>query len=68
MEESEDALQDIWYKVLTASNVPDHLRPWLYKTARNHCLNLLRRRARRKDIRPLPGASQLAESVTSPKW
>ena len=64
MEESEDALQDIWYKVLTASNVPDHLRPWLYKTARNHCLNLLRRRARRKDIRPLPGASQLAESLT----
>ena len=28
MEEAEDALQDIWYKVLTASHIPERFRPW----------------------------------------
>lgn len=64
MEEAEDALQEIWYKVLTASHVPDNFKPWVYKTARNHCLNVLRLRARRKDGQLLPGASQLAASLT----
>lgn len=64
MEEAEDALQDIWYKVLTAPRVPDCFRPWLYKIARNHCLNLLRHRARRKESRQTSVASQLAESLT----
>jgi RNA polymerase sigma-70 factor (ECF subfamily) len=64
MEEAEDALQEIWYKVLTAENVPDHFKPWIYRIARNHCLNMLRMRARRKDGQALPGASQIAESMT----
>jgi len=64
MEEAEDALQEIWYKVLTAPHVPDSFRPWIYKTSRNHCLNLLRHRARRKDGKALAGASQIAASMT----
>ncbi len=64
MEEAEDAVQDICYKVLTIKSVPDAFRPWLYKTARNHCLNLLRRRARRKDGQGLPPASQVCEILT----
>ncbi len=64
VDEAEDAVQDILYKVITAENIPDALRPWLYKTARNHCLNLLRRRARRKDGVELPSASQVHELLT----
>ena len=64
MEEAEDALQDIWYKVLTAVNVPERFRPWLYRTARNHCLNLIRNRARRKDGQALPAASQIEDVMT----
>lgn len=63
-DEAEDAVQDISYKVLTASTVPDALRPWLYKMARNHCFDLMRRRARRADGGVLHAASQIAESMT----
>ena len=64
MEEAEDALQDIWFKVLTAERVPDRFRAWLYKIARNHCLNVVRGRARRKDGRNLPAASQVEAAMT----
>ena len=64
MEEAEDALQDIWYKVLTAGRVPNRFRPWLYKIARNHCLNVVRGRARRKDGCNLPAASQVEAAMT----
>ena len=63
-EEAEDALQDVWYKVLTAGNVPERFRPWLYRIARNHCLNLIRNRARRKDGQTLPDASQIEDAMT----
>lgn len=64
MEEAEDAVQDICFKVTSTDVVPDVFRPWLYKTARNHCLNLLRGRARRRDGRELPDASQVHEVLT----
>ena len=64
IEEAEDAVQDICYKVLTATGIPDAFRPWLYKTTRNHCFSVLRHRARRKDGQPLPSASQLHEILT----
>ena len=64
LEEAEDAVQDICYAVLRANSVPESFRPWLYKTARNQCLNLLRRRARRRDGQELPPASQIHESLT----
>lgn len=64
MEEAEDALQEIWYKVLTAPLVPDSFTPWIYKAARNHCLNMRRHRARRKEGQAMPGASQIAASMT----
>ena len=64
VEEAEDAAQDTCYKVLTAKGIPDGFRPWLYKIARNHCLNLLRNRARHKDDVGLPTASHLGELLT----
>ena len=66
MEEAEDAVQDIACKVLASHEIPaaDQFRPWLYKVARNHCLNLLRERATRKDRQALPSASQMADALT----
>ncbi len=64
IEEAEDALQDIWYKVLTAESIPSRFRPWLYRLARNHCLNVRRDRARKKDDRVLPAASQIEAALT----
>lgn len=64
IEEAEDAVQDISCKVLHATDIPDAFRPWLYKISRNHCLNLLRQRAHRKDGQELPGVSQIYEALT----
>lgn len=64
LEEAEDAVQDVTCKVLSASDIPDDFRPWLYKITRNHCLNLLRQRAHRRDAQNLPGASQIYDALT----
>lgn len=63
-EEAEDAVQDICFKVLSAKEVPERFRPWIYRVARNHCLNVLRGRGRRKDGHPLPSASRLHVALT----
>ena len=64
MDEAEDAVQDVCYKVLSAESVPDGFRTWLYRTARNHCLNLLRSRQRRKDNGVISAPSQAHEQLT----
>jgi RNA polymerase sigma-70 factor (ECF subfamily) len=64
IDEAEDAVQDICYKTLTTKAVPDAFRSWLYRTARNHCLNLLRHRARCRDGVELPSASHVGELLT----
>jgi len=64
MDQAEDAVQDICYKVLTAETVPDGFRAWLYRIARNHCNNLLRDRIRRKEVGVLPMPSQVHEVLT----
>ena len=61
---AEDAVQDVFCKVLSAKRVPDAFRPWLYRVARNHCLNTLRGRARRKDNHVLPSGSRLDAHAT----
>jgi RNA polymerase sigma-70 factor (ECF subfamily) len=64
MDEAEDAVQDICYKVLAAETVPDGFRAWLYRIARNHCNNLLRDRIRRKEVGELSMPSQAYEELT----
>ena len=63
-EEAEDAAQEVFYKVLRTTDVPDMFRPWLYRVARNHCINVLRARARRGDQNGLPAGSYLAAEAT----
>jgi len=64
MEEAEDVLQEVWYKTLTASHIPDRFRPWIYRIARNESLNLIRKRVKRRDRAGLPAASQVGEYLT----
>lgn len=64
IEEAEDAVQDVFCKVLEAAVIPDQFRPWVYRVARNHCLNLLRSRARRVDRAAIPAASQVGAALT----
>lgn len=47
--DAEDAVQDVLLKVQALSEPPENFRAWLYRTARNHCLNLRRSRGRRRD-------------------
>lgn len=58
---AEDAAQDVFVKALSSSAMPDALRPWLYRIARNHCLNLLRSRRVRAEER-LPTRAHFMDS------
>ena len=64
LDEAEDAVQEIYLKVLSADSVPDQFRLWIYKIARHHCLNVLRWRAARHDHATLPASSQIGAAMT----
>ena len=63
-EEAEDAVQEVFYRVLRATDVPDNFRAWLYRIARNYCTSVLRARARRGDQHEMPVASYVAQEAT----
>lgn len=62
-EEAEDAAQEVFVKVLRSDRVPEDFRAWIYKITRNHCLNLIRNRARHPG-QELPSETLLHESQT----
>lgn len=41
-EEAEDAVQEVFCRVVATPHVPGNFRAWLYRIARNHCLNVVR--------------------------
>ena len=43
---AEDVVQDVFVRALESEDQPDDARPWLYRIARNLCLNRLRDGAR----------------------
>ncbi len=61
---AEDAVQEVFCRVLRASEVPDDFRAWLYRIVRNHCLSLLRAGGRKRDPQVLPPPSRLAGVAT----
>jgi RNA polymerase sigma-70 factor, ECF subfamily len=62
----EDALQEVVIKVLRAPAAPERLRPWLYRIARNHCLNAARGEHRRRDKDRLASDAEIVVSATGP--
>lgn len=61
---AEDAVQEVFAKVLAGTDRPDNLRVWLFTVARNHCLNVLRADGRRRDAATLPSGSVLGRQRT----
>lgn len=47
--DAEDAVQEVFLKVLASETIPDDFRAWIYRIARNTCLNRIRSRERRRD-------------------
>ena len=54
---AEDAVQDVLAKIVEGEDQPDNLRVWTFAVARNHCLNMLRSRGRRRDRDRLPSGT-----------
>lgn len=49
MEDAEDALQEVWFKVIRQAhtyNDQGRFSSWIYRVAHNHCMDLFRRKSR----------------------
>ncbi len=64
-QEAEDAVQDVFCRVIESRVLPDHFPAWIIRIARNHCLGLLRRRGRRGNGEPMPSSFRLAADCTT---
>src|SRR6185436_18381096 len=65
-DEAEDAAQDVLAKALASRETIADLTTWLRHVARNHCLNVLRSRRRRRDGERLPSDPPFAASLRGP--
>lgn len=63
-EAAEDVVQEVFLRVLKNDALPENFRAWIYKIARNRCLDVIRQRGRRPDDQDLPPASRLEEDLT----
>jgi RNA polymerase sigma factor (sigma-70 family) len=69
-QDAEDVLQDVFaaaHKTMLADNRPIHAKPWLYRIARNRCINHLRKPAAHgvdsMDVHPYEHGSSTLEQV-----
>ncbi|MEN8006649.1 MAG: RNA polymerase sigma factor [Candidatus Krumholzibacteriota bacterium] len=63
-DEAEDVVQEVFLRVLKNKAQPENFRAWIYKITRNRCLDMIRRRGRRRDDQALPTASRLDADLT----
>jgi RNA polymerase sigma-70 factor (ECF subfamily) len=63
-EEAEDVVQEVFLRVLKNNALPENFRAWIYKIARNRCLDVIRLQGRRRDDQALPTASRLDAELT----
>ncbi len=63
-DEAEDVVQEVFLRVLKNDARPENFRAWIYKIARNRCLDVIRMRGRRRDHQALPTASRLDADLT----
>ena len=62
-QEAEDVAQEVFCKVMESDQVPDHFRAWIYRVARNLCLNRLRSRGRKRDRERLATGMDVARAT-----
>jgi RNA polymerase sigma-70 factor (ECF subfamily) len=63
-DEAEDVVQEVFLRVLKNDALPENFRAWIYKIARNRCLDVIRARGRRQESLELPPASKLDAELT----
>lgn len=63
-DEAEDVVQDVFYKVLATSTIPENFRAWIYEICRNRCLDVLRGKNHKLDDQSLPASSYVAAQLT----
>ena len=63
-DEAEDVVQEVFLRVLKNNALPVNFRAWIYKIARNRCLDVIRSRGRRCDDQELPTASRIDADLT----
>ncbi len=63
-DEAKDIVQEVFLRVLKNNALPVNFRAWIYKIARNRCLDVIRARGRRRDDQDLPTASRLDADLT----
>ena len=63
-DEAEDVVQEVFLRVLRNDALPVNFRAWIYKIARNRCLDVIRLRGRRPDDQELPPASRIEDDLT----
>jgi RNA polymerase sigma-70 factor (ECF subfamily) len=61
---AEDAVQDVFCRVLENPTIPENFRAWVYRICRNRCLDILRARSRKRDDQELPNDSHLDAQIT----
>jgi RNA polymerase sigma-70 factor (ECF subfamily) len=65
-EAARDAVQECFRRLLSLTDPPAKPLAWLRRAARNHCLNLLRSRRRRRDGERLATGVDVAAPVAGP--
>jgi RNA polymerase sigma-70 factor (ECF subfamily) len=63
-DEAEDLVQEVFLRVLKNDALPLNIRAWIYKIARNRCLDVIRSKGRRPDDQDLPTASRIDADLT----
>jgi RNA polymerase sigma-70 factor (ECF subfamily) len=63
-DEAEDVVQEVFLRVLNNDTQPVNFRAWVYKIARNRCLDVIRSRGRRVDDQDMPDASRIDAELT----
>ena len=63
-DEAEDVVQEVFLRVLKNDTQPVNFRAWVYKIARNRCLDVIRSRGRRVDDQDMPEASRIDAELT----
>jgi len=63
-EEAEDVVQEVFLKVLRRHDAPENFRAWIYKVARNRCLDVKRAKGRRGEDQDLASASRVDADLT----
>lgn len=63
-DEAEDVVQEVFLRVLKNDALPSNFRAWVYRIARNRCLDVIRNRRRQGGDMEMPQPSRLDADLT----